>query len=122
LRERGRRRKHPTAKSANGQQRRSIVVSAIRMVIVPMATTHSSTHAAAQNTESLTPATIRLIDKREILAITGLTYPTIWKMMRSGTFPRSRIVGQKSKWRSDEVEQWLDELPIRKLKGDEGSA
>jgi predicted DNA-binding transcriptional regulator AlpA len=37
---------------------------------------------------------VRLLNKREILAITGLTFPTIWKMMRAGTFPRSRVVGQ----------------------------
>ena len=34
------------------------------------------------------------------------------------TFPRSRIVGGKSMWRSDEVEAWLDALPVRTLKGD----
>jgi hypothetical protein len=34
------------------------------------------------------------------------------------TFPRSRIVGGKSIWRSDEVEAWLDALPVRTLKGD----
>jgi predicted DNA-binding transcriptional regulator AlpA len=83
---------------------------------------HSSTRAVAQSAESVAPPTVRLFDKKYILAITGLTYPTIWKMMRAGAFPRSRIVGQKSKWRSDEVEQWLAGLPIRKLKGDEASA
>ena len=62
---------------------------------------------------------VRLRDKREILAITGLTYPTIWKMMRAGTFPRSRVVGGKSMWRSDEVDEWFDGLPIRRLKGDD---
>jgi hypothetical protein len=39
-------------------------------------------------------------------------------------FPRARIVGQgpssKSVWRSDEIEAWLAELPVRKLKGDKG--
>ena len=38
--------------------------------------------------------------------------------IEAGTFPRSRVAGGKSVWRSDEVEAWLDTLPVRKLKGD----
>jgi predicted DNA-binding transcriptional regulator AlpA len=40
--------------------------------------------------------------------------------MRAGRFPRSRVVGGKSMWRSDEVQAWLDALPVRPLKGDSG--
>jgi predicted DNA-binding transcriptional regulator AlpA len=61
---------------------------------------------------------IRLLDKREILAITNVTFPTIWTWMRNGTFPRSRVVGGKSMWLSTDVEAWLAALPIRTLKGD----
>jgi predicted DNA-binding transcriptional regulator AlpA len=76
--------------------------------------------AAARNTNAINVAQpVRLLDKREILAITGLTFPTIWKMMRSGNFPRSRVVGGKSMWRSDEVGDWFAGLPIRRLKGDD---
>jgi predicted DNA-binding transcriptional regulator AlpA len=48
-------------------------------------------------------------------------------MMRQGRFPRSRSVGggeseggqnQKVAWLSDEVDAWLTELPVRRLKGD----
>ena len=46
------------------------------------------------------------------------SYPTIWLWMTRGKFPRSRIVGGKSKWLSSEVETWLAALPLRKLKGD----
>jgi hypothetical protein len=45
-------------------------------------------------------------------------YPTVWAWMRAGTFPRSRIVGGKSMWLSTEVDAWLAELPVRRLKGD----
>jgi predicted DNA-binding transcriptional regulator AlpA len=38
--------------------------------------------------------------------------------MTRGKFPRSRIVGGKSKWLSSEVETWMAALPLRKLKGD----
>jgi predicted DNA-binding transcriptional regulator AlpA len=61
---------------------------------------------------------VRLISKGEVLAITGVTFPTIWSWMRAGTFPRSRIVGGKSMWLSTEVEHWLAGLPVRPLKGD----
>jgi predicted DNA-binding transcriptional regulator AlpA len=65
-----------------------------------------------------TPGTVRLLDKHEVSAIAGVTYPSIWLWMREGAFPRSRIVGGKSMWRSDEIDAWLAALPVRKLKGD----
>jgi predicted DNA-binding transcriptional regulator AlpA len=60
----------------------------------------------------------RLLDRHDVCAIANVTYPTIWTWMRSGTFPRSRIVGGKSMWLSNEVDDWLAALPIRHLKGD----
>jgi predicted DNA-binding transcriptional regulator AlpA len=60
----------------------------------------------------------RLLDRHEILAITNVTYPTVWAWMRAGTFPRSRIVGGKSMWLGTEIEHWLATLPVRRLKGD----
>jgi predicted DNA-binding transcriptional regulator AlpA len=64
------------------------------------------------------PAQFRLLSKREVLAIVNVSYPTLWSWMRRGTFPRSRVAGGRSVWRSDEVEAWLAGLPVRKLKGD----
>ena|SRR6516164_2645442 len=61
----------------------------------------------------------RLLSKREVLAIVGVSYPTLWSMMRANTFPRSRVVGGKSMWLSTDIEAWLATLPVRKLKGDE---
>lgn len=61
----------------------------------------------------------RLLDKAAIRTITGLSFPTVWNMMRNNAFPRSRVVGGKSMWLSTEVEAWLAALPMRKLKGDE---
>jgi prophage regulatory protein len=67
-------------------------------------------------------AAVRLLSKREVLAITGVSYPTVWSWMRAGTFPRSRVVGGKSKWLSTEIEDWLSALPLRTLKGDAANA
>jgi predicted DNA-binding transcriptional regulator AlpA len=64
------------------------------------------------------PPSVRLLDKHEVLSITRVSFPTVWSWMRAGSFPRSRIVGGKSMWRSDEIQNWLDELAVRPLKGD----
>ncbi|MGB3746189.1 MAG: AlpA family phage regulatory protein [Xanthobacteraceae bacterium] len=73
--------------------------------------------AAALRAASGRPET-HLLTKPEILAIAGVTYPTIWAWMRAGMFPRSRIAGGRSVWRSDEIAKWLAGLPVRPLKGD----
>jgi predicted DNA-binding transcriptional regulator AlpA len=83
--------------------------------------------ALESETPSATPAEharrgIRLLDKAEVLNITGVTFPTIWAWMRAGTFPRSRVVGGKSMWLSTEVDAWLAALPVRPLKGDKSVA
>jgi predicted DNA-binding transcriptional regulator AlpA len=59
---------------------------------------------------------VRLLDKTEICAIAGVTFPTVWKMMRAGKFPRGRILGGKTKWLSTEIDAWLASLPVRALK------
>jgi len=64
------------------------------------------------------PGVPRLLDRVEVVAIVGATYPTLWDWMRAGKFPRSRIVGGKSKWLSTEVDAWLATLPVRPLNGD----
>src|SRR5215468_10091588 len=53
------------------------------------------------------PLAERLLNKYEVMTITGLSYPTLWAWMRAGKFPRSRIVGGKSMWLSTELSAWL---------------
>jgi len=64
------------------------------------------------------PPQLRLISKSKVLKIVGCSYPTLWAWMRAGKFPRGRVVGGRSMWRSDEIDAWLAGLPIRRLKGD----
>ena len=64
------------------------------------------------------PPKTRLLTKAEVLAVVGVTYPSVWAWMRNGSFPRSRVVGGRSMWRSDEIDAWLAGLPVRRLKGD----
>jgi predicted DNA-binding transcriptional regulator AlpA len=56
--------------------------------------------------------------KPEVLALTSLTYPTLWLWMREGRFPRARQVGGKTMWLSTDIDAWLAALPTRRLKGD----
>lgn len=56
--------------------------------------------------------------KPEVLALTSLTYPTLWLWMREGRFPRARQVGGKTMWLSSDIEAWIAALPVRRLKGD----
>lgn len=64
----------------------------------------------------------RLLDRHEVCAIAGVSYPTLWARMRAGTFPRSRVAGGKSMWLSTEIEAWMSALPVRVLKGDDEEA
>jgi predicted DNA-binding transcriptional regulator AlpA len=68
-----------------------------------------------------TPGSVRLLDKHDVCAIVGVSFPTVWAWMRDGRFPRGRVVGgnsSKTMWLSTEIEAWLAALPVRQLKGD----
>ena len=64
----------------------------------------------------------RLIRKKEVLQRVGLSYPTIWSMMREGAFPRSiRLTdgpSAKVAWLESDIDQWMAARPQQKLKGD----
>jgi predicted DNA-binding transcriptional regulator AlpA len=74
--------------------------------------------------EAPPPAPPRLLSKAEVLALTGVTYPCLWEWMRADPprFPRSRVIGRggnsKSVWLSSEIDDWMQRLPVRRLKGD----
>ena len=59
-----------------------------------------------------------LLDKRDVLALVGVTYPSLWKWQVAGTFPRGKVVNQKTMWPAADVADWLAGLPTRALKGD----
>ena len=60
----------------------------------------------------------RLIYRPDLLRRIGLSYPTVWRMMREGKFPRGRAVGGKTAWLESEIDHWIAALPERRLKGD----
>ena len=99
--------------------------AALASVPVPVRRVHAPPErkhvtAAKQVAAAQLPALqhLQLLMKHEVVAITGMTFPTLWLWMRQGKFPRSRIVGGKSAWLASEVEAWIAALPVRKLKGD----
>ena len=50
----------------------------------------------------------RLILKAEMTKKVGLTYTTIWRLMREGTFPLSVThFGGKVAWVESEIDQWI---------------
>jgi len=67
----------------------------------------------------MTNDTNRLILKRELLQRVGLSYTTIWNLMRQGRFPRSvTVTDGRVAWHEHEVNDWLQTLPRQRLKGD----
>ena len=67
----------------------------------------------------MTNDTNRLILKRELLQRVGLSYTTIWNLMRSGRFPRSvTVTDGRVAWHENEVDAWIEGLPRQRLKGD----
>jgi prophage regulatory protein len=78
----------------------------------PAAQVESANKAAAM----VAANQVRLISKPEVLDRVGVTFPTIWKWMREGKFPRSRELGGKTAWIEAEVEAWIAGLPERKYK------
>ena len=59
---------------------------------------------------------LQLLSRQEVVAISGLSYPTIWQWTREGRFPRALVVGGKSMWRATEIADWIKSLPLRELK------
>ena len=56
------------------------------------------------------PIAGHLLSKREVLALVPLSYPTIWAMMRKGTFPLSiklDSTGTKIAWHAGEIQAWI---------------
>lgn len=44
-----------------------------------------------------------------VVSAVGLSYTSIFRLMRSGSFPRPIPLGDKAVgWRRDEIEAWLD--------------
>jgi prophage regulatory protein len=63
----------------------------------------------------------KLLSRKEVLERVPLSYPTIWKKMQAGEFPRSRDIGGKGAWIESEIDRWITKRPVVKLKADAAS-
>lgn len=53
----------------------------------------------------------RLIRKKELLEVTGLSASTIWRLEKAGNFPRRCKIGNYSvAWIEKEVSDWINNL------------
>jgi predicted DNA-binding transcriptional regulator AlpA len=91
----------------------------MQTIEAPMSLAERRQRQHGESASQAPPLAERLLTKREVLDIVGLSFPTVWAWMRAGKFPRSRVVGGKSMWLASEVSAWLAGLPLRSLKGDE---
>ena len=56
---------------------------------------------------------LRMMRLPEVVLATGLSGTTIWRREKDGKFPRRRRLGSTLvAWRSDEIEAWLEGLPL----------
>lgn len=56
----------------------------------------------------------RLMPRKEVLARAGnISYPTVWRLMKEGRFPRPHMLGKRALWDSWELEDHLLGLPIQ---------
>ena len=67
--------------------------------------------------ESSAPGT-RLLSKPEVCDRVGRTFPTIWVWMQQGRFPRARDFNGRPAWFEHEIDEYLANLPVKRLKGD----
>jgi len=71
---------------------------------------------ATSNSSEHRPA--RFLPKKEVLRRVGCSYTTLWTLMVRGEFPRSRGLGRRAVWVESEVEDFINNSPVRRLKGD----
>ncbi|MCG4260723.1 AlpA family phage regulatory protein [Acetobacter senegalensis] len=60
------------------------------------------------------PKGLYLLDIKEVIKRTSLSRSTIWRRLRSRSFPQPvRLSEQCVRWRADEVDSWIRNLPAR---------
>lgn len=53
---------------------------------------------------------MRLIRMKEVMYLTGLSRPSVYRLMNAGLFPNSIELGERSvAWVEEEVQDWVDQ-------------
>lgn len=54
----------------------------------------------------------RFLRRSEVIRLTGLSTPSIYRLMSQGAFPRAVKIGARAvAWRESDVAQWMDSCP-----------
>ncbi len=62
----------------------------------------------------------RIIRRRELCTLTGLSYSSIYRRIRRGTFPKAVALGDSGQaigWYAHEVEAWMNNCRRRAVAG-----
>ena len=55
----------------------------------------------------------RLLKRREVEEITGLSRSTIYRMLNTGQFPQPVRIGPKTvRWRMSDIVKWMESRPL----------
>lgn len=66
------------------------------------------------STKAATAAPTRLLRRRAVAERVGLSAVTIWRLERSGQFPKAiRISPGAIAWKESDVEEWIEERQRR---------
>jgi prophage regulatory protein len=58
-----------------------------------------------------------LLTRKQVVAITGLCYPSLWQLMRAREFPAARLISKnRVGWLRSEVITWLRSRPVQVYK------
>lgn len=61
----------------------------------------------------------RILRTHEVIEMTGMSRPTIWRKEKAGAFPARRQLGANSVgWLESEVIAWMDNLPCSSISGE----
>jgi prophage regulatory protein len=56
---------------------------------------------------------MKLLRVKEVIQVTGLSRMTIYRLERSGQFPKRRRIGQNSvAWLDDDLALWVNSRPV----------
>lgn len=57
--------------------------------------------------------TSKLLKRPEVEAVTGLSRAAIYAKIKAGAFPPPVRLGTNSvAWRADDIDKWIDDLPV----------
>jgi predicted DNA-binding transcriptional regulator AlpA len=57
------------------------------------------------------------LTRKQVVKITGLCYPSIWQLMRTGDFPAARIISKnRVGWLKSSIVAWLRSRPLQVYK------